>query len=57
VKVGRTSITFEQVMSGSSDGMVRAVSRTTSVRFDLEARAAIPLDDAMRHRAQALLTE
>ncbi|WP_296745772.1 thioesterase family protein [Mesorhizobium sp.] len=57
VKVGRTSVTFEQVMSGSSDGIVRAVSRTTSVRFDLEARAATPLDDAMRQRAQALLAE
>lgn len=57
VKVGRTSITFEQVMSGSLDGTVHAVSRTTSVRFDLSARASMPLDDAMRERASALLVE
>ena len=57
VKIGRTSITFEQVMSGTLDGMVHAVSRTTSVRFDLAARASVPLDDAMRERASALLID
>ncbi|MEO5760655.1 MAG: thioesterase family protein [Mesorhizobium sp.] len=57
VKVGRSSITFEQVMSGSLDGVVHAVGRTTSVRFDLTARASVPLDDAMRERALALLIE
>lgn len=57
VKVGRTSVTFEQVMSGTLDGMVRAVSRTTSVRFDLAARASVPLEDAMRERASALLID
>ncbi|WP_421913334.1 acyl-CoA thioesterase [Mesorhizobium sp.] len=57
VKIGRTSITFEQVMSGTLDGMVHAVSRTTSVRFDLAARASVPLDDARRERASALLID
>lgn len=57
VKVGRTSVTFEQVMSGTLDGMVHAVSRTTSVRFDLAARASVPLEDAMRKRASALLID
>lgn len=57
VKVGRTSVTFEQVMSGTLDGMVRAVSRTTSVRFDLAARVSMPLEDAMRERASALLID
>ena len=57
VKIGRTSITFEQVMSGTLNGMVHAVSRTTSVRFDLAARASVPLDDAMRERASALLID
>jgi acyl-CoA thioester hydrolase len=57
VKVGRTSVTFEQVMSGTLDGIVHAVSRTTSVRFDLAARASVPLEDAMRVRASALLIE
>lgn len=57
VKVGRSSVTFEQVMSGTLDGVVHAVGRTTSVRFDLTARVSVPLDDALRERAMALLVE
>ena len=57
VKTGRTSITFEQVMSGTLDGVVHAVNRTVSVRFDLTARAAVELDDTMRARAEALQAE
>jgi acyl-CoA thioester hydrolase len=55
IKAGRSSVTFEQVMSGSLDGVVHAVSRTVSVRFDLAARVAVALDDEMRARAEALL--
>lgn len=57
VKLGRTSVTFEQVMAGSLDGVVHAQSRTTSVCFDLAARAAVPLVAAMRERAGRLLAE
>ena len=57
VKIGRTSVTFEQVMSGSLDGIVRASSRTTSVRFDLVARASVALDEPMRDRAAAYLVD
>lgn len=57
VKTGRTSITFEQVMSGTLDGVVHAVNKTVSVRFDLTARAAVELDEAMRARAEALKVE
>ncbi|BCG88795.1 4-hydroxybenzoyl-CoA thioesterase [Mesorhizobium sp. 113-3-9] len=57
VKIGRTSVTFEQVMSGSLDGVVHASSRTTSVHFDLAARASVALDEAMRGRAVAFLVE
>lgn len=57
VKIGRTSITFEQVMSGSLDGIVHASSRTTSVRFDLAARASVALNEPMRNRASAFLIE
>ena len=57
VKTGRTSITFEQVMSGTLDGVVHAINRTVSVRFDLTARAAVELDEAMRARAEALRAE
>lgn len=54
LKTGRTSITFEQVMSGTLDEVVHAVNRTVSVRFDLVARAAAELDAGMRARAEAL---
>lgn len=54
VKVGRSSVTFEQVMSGSLDGLVHAVNRTVSVRFDLVERVAVGLDAEMRARAEAL---
>lgn len=57
VKAGRSSVTFEQVMSGSLDGVVHAVNRTVSVRFDLVGRAAVAIDPAMRTRAEALQTE
>jgi len=57
VKIGRTSIIFEQVMSGSLDGIVHASSRTTSVRFDLAARVSVALDEPMRGRAAAYLVE
>ncbi len=57
VKMGRSSVTFEQVMSGSLDGIVHAICRTTSVRFDLSARASVALDEAMRERASSLMAE
>ncbi|WDZ81011.1 acyl-CoA thioesterase (plasmid) [Ensifer adhaerens] len=57
IKLGRSSVTFEQVMSGTLDGVVHAVNRTTTVRFDLEARAAIALEPEARMRAEALLPD
>lgn len=57
VKVGRSSITFEQEMRGSLDGVLHARARTVSARFDLVARAAIALDPAARVRAEALMVE
>lgn len=56
IKLGRSSVTFEQIMSGTLDGVVHAVNRTTTVRFDLEARAAIALEPEARGRAEALLS-
>lgn len=55
VKLGRSSVTFEQVMSGTLDDVVHAVNRTVTVRFDLEARTATALEPAARSRAEALL--
>lgn len=57
IKAGRSSVTFEQVMSGSLDGVVHAVNRTVSVRFDLVGRVAVGLDAGMRARAGALQTD
>ncbi|HEV7310815.1 thioesterase family protein [Ensifer sp.] len=57
IKLGRSSVTFEQVMSGTLDGVVHAVNRTTTVRFDLQARAAIALEPEARTRAEALLSD
>lgn len=57
VRIGRTSLTFEQVMSGSRDGVVHAVNTTTTVRFDLTRRAAAELSGVMRDRATRLLIE
>ncbi len=55
VKLGRSSVTFEQIMSGTLDDVVHAVNRTVTVRFDLDARAATALEPAARSRAEALL--
>lgn len=57
IKAGRSSVTYEQVMSGSLDGVVHAVNRTVSVRFDLVGRAAIALTSNMQERAAALQAE
>ena len=56
IKLGRSSVTFEQTMSGTLDGMVHAINRTTTVRFDLQARAAVALEADARERAEALLS-
>ncbi|KQY43647.1 MULTISPECIES: acyl-CoA thioesterase [Rhizobium/Agrobacterium group] len=54
IKAGRSSVTFEQVMSGSLDGVVHAVNRTVSVRFDLIERTAVALDAGMLARVETL---
>jgi len=56
IKLGRSSVTFEQIMCGTLDGVVHAINRTTTVRFDLQARAAIALEPDARERAEALLS-
>jgi acyl-CoA thioester hydrolase len=57
IKTGRSSVTFEQIMSGSLDGVIHAVNRTVSVRFDLVGRVAVAIDTGMRTRAEALQAE
>jgi acyl-CoA thioester hydrolase len=54
-RIGRTSVTYHHVLTGSLEGELHAEATTTSVRFDLTARKAIELDAALRSRAEALL--
>lgn len=54
VRVGRSSITFRQIMAGSIDGELRATNETTSVCFDKIARVSLELEHQMRIRAKEL---
>ena len=57
LKVGRSSITFRQMMVGSLDGELRAVNETTTVCFDKIARRSTELGSDMRVRAEKLLAD
>ncbi|NKC51672.1 acyl-CoA thioesterase [Ochrobactrum cytisi] len=57
LKVGRSSITFRQMMAGSLDGELRAVNEVTSVYFDKVARRSTELGSDMRVRAEKLLAD
>jgi acyl-CoA thioester hydrolase len=54
-RVGRTSVTYRHVMTGSLEGELHAEATTTSVRFDLTARKSLELDSEIRRRAEALI--
>lgn len=54
-RIGRTSVTYRHILTGSLEGELHAEATTTSVRFDLTARKAIELDAGVRSRAEALL--
>ena len=53
-KVGASSLTYAHEMSGTLDGVVHALMRTVTVRFDLRRRGKVELDPATRERALAL---
>ncbi|MHC5232832.1 acyl-CoA thioesterase [Brucella sp. LJL56] len=57
LKVGRSSITFRQMMVGSLDGELRALNETTTVYFDKIARRSTELEPDMRIRAERLLAD
>lgn len=57
LKVGRSSITYRQMMMGSLDGKLRAINETTAVCFDKIARCSAELAPDMRVRAERLLTD
>lgn len=55
VRIGRSSLTYRHVMSGSLDEVVRAEAEVTTVRFDLAGRQSRPLAAALRGRAESLI--
>lgn len=55
VRVGRTSLTYRHEMRGADEDRLHASMQTVTVHFDLEARRAVPLPEALRERAQRLL--
>jgi acyl-CoA thioesterase FadM len=46
--LGRSSVDYRHVMLGADTRDVHAVLEARSVRFDLDRRAAIPIEDALR---------
>lgn len=55
--LGRTSLTYRHVLTGSRDQAVHAEATITSVRFDLALRAKVPLEPEVRQRAEALMAD
>ena len=55
-RIGRSSLTYVHLMSGSLDDIARAQATVTTVRLDLAARKSTMLDDGARQRAEALLS-
>ena len=54
-KIGRSSLSYDHVMTDSLTGEVKAKVSMVTVRFDLEARKSAPIEDAIRKRAEAFL--
>lgn len=57
LKIGRSSLTFRQMMVGSLDGELRAVNETTTVCFDKLVRRSAELESDMLVRAEKLLAD
>lgn len=53
--VGRTSLRHRTVMARRSDDRVCTIMEGVTVRFDLDARAAVPLAEEQRARAAQLM--
>lgn len=56
-KVGTSSLTYLHEMRGTLDDVLHAQMRTVTVRFDLQKRRKIELEDSVKQRAAALLSE
>ncbi|MES2496529.1 MAG: acyl-CoA thioesterase [Pseudomonadota bacterium] len=55
LSVGRSSIRHRTILSRRSDGRACTIMEGVTVRFDLDARASVPLTDAQRACAEALM--
>ncbi|MBL8581300.1 MAG: acyl-CoA thioesterase [Rhizobiaceae bacterium] len=55
LRIGRSSVTYAHVLSGTLEGELHAEAKVTTVRFDLVARKSIEIDAETRRRAEALL--
>ena len=54
-KMGNSSVTYVHVLEGTIDGLVRARTKTVTVRFDLVARCKVALGDVVKRRAGELI--
>jgi len=54
-RIGTKSVEFVHALSNVETGVLHATSENICVLFDLEKRVGLPLDDAIRCRAAALL--
>lgn len=57
VRLGTRSVEYVHGLHDAEDGGLYSTNATVTVLFDLEARRATPLTDAMRERCTALLAE
>ena len=55
VAVGRSSVTYAHTMSGTLDGVVHAQAKVVSVRFDLDRRIKMDIEDDVHQSAQELM--
>ena len=55
LKAGNKSVEFRHSMLNSETGVLHATSENITVLFDLKARKALPLSDAIRARCRELL--
>lgn len=53
LKLGRTSVTYHLEMRSADDGRLHSEVEAVTVRFDLDARKAVPLPEAMVAAASA----
>ena len=53
-KLGRTSVEYRHELRDAETDLLHSTSEQVTVRFDLAARKAAPLDDEIRRRGAAL---